>query len=341
MRNLNRIFILAAAVMSMAFRCSGEGEDLDVTLETDVTSIPADGQTYVTFTVYEGNADVTSESVIYDFKTGQPLLGNMFSTSRAGEYSFYAKYGAKKTDVVKVVAEDVVVSQFVRNVCLMEFTDSQCSFCPDASRYIDRNILQKNDKVHLMAFHEKDQWKSDQFRTLFDKFKLTGTPAASIDMRRGISLETGNRDALKEAIAESESGYPAHCGVAVSSSVDAQGKTAITVKLHSEKSADYYLAVYIVEDGLKGPQLDGSLTTQEYYHQFVVRQMLSKTVYGDGLGRLTAGQETTKEYTVACDAGWNRSKTYVYALAIDADGYVNNMQVCLLDGGDTDYEKTN
>lgn len=341
MRNLGRIFILAAAVMSMAFRCSGDSEQLDLSFIVNVGTIAADGKAQAKFTVFEGNADVTARAVIYDMQTGKALDGNVFSTTQAGEYWFYAEYNAKKSDAVKVTAEPVVISRFVRNVCLMEFTDASCSFCPDASRYIDRNILGKNDKVHLMAFHEKDQWKSEQFVTLFSKFGLTGTPAASVDMRGGISLETGNRDALKTAIAESESDYPAHCGVAVSSSVDAQGNAKVTVKLHSEKSADYYLAVYVVEDGLKGPQLDGSLTEENYYHQFVVRQMLSATVYGDGLGRVAAEQEKTKEYTVTCAADWNRAKTYVYALAADAEGHVNNMQVCLLDGGSTDYEYIN
>lgn len=230
-------------------------------------------------------------------------------------------------------------SQFVRNVCLMEFTDADCSFCPDASRYIDRNILSKKKNVHLMAFHEKDQWKSEQYATLFSKFKFSGTPAAAVDMRRGISLESGNRDAVKDAIAESESDYPAYCAVALSCSVDPQGQAKVNVRVKSEKTADYYLAVYIVEDGILGPQLDGSLTEKNYYHQFVVRNMLSSTIYGDVLGKISIGQEKSREYSFECSSDWNKAKTYVYALALDSDGLINNMQVCPLDGGSVDYEK--
>ena len=230
-------------------------------------------------------------------------------------------------------------SQFVRNVCLMEFTDASCSFCPDASRYIDRNILKKNDRVHLMAFHEKDQWKSDQYATLFSKFNFSGTPAAAVDMRKGVSLESGNRDALREAIGESESDYPAYCAVALSSSVDEHGQAEINVKVKSEKATDYYLAVYVVEDGIIGEQLDGSLIEKNYYHQFVVRRMLSANVYGDALGRIASGQEKTKEYCLTCSPDWNRAKTYVYAIALDPEGQANNMQVCLLEGGSVDYEK--
>ena len=253
---------------------------------------------------------------------GETYLCNNVNECAFGSSSDYA-YGPK--------------SRFVKNVCLMEFTDASCSFCPDASGYIDWNILRKIDNVHLMAFHEKDQWRSEQFATLFSKFSLTGTPGASVDMRGGLSLETGERDKVKEAVLQSANEYPAHCGVAVSSNLTA-GQAEVTVKLYSEKSCDYYLAVYIVEDGIRGYQLDGAIPDEDYYHQFVVRRMLSSTVYGDPLGRVAAGNEKIKEYRLECPADWNPDKTYVYALAIGADGYVNNMQVCLLNGGSADYE---
>lgn len=338
MRNLWGLIILVSTVLSTAFQCSGSEVELMISMTANVSSIPADGKSQVKFTVFQGNADVTSSSVIYNNENGQALSSNVFSTTSAGEYFFCAEYNGRKSDLVKIVAEPVVVSGFVRNIALMEFTDAQCAFCPDASRYIDRNILSKNENVHLLAFHEKDQWKSDQFPVLFQKFNLTATPSASVDMRGGISLESGARDNLKAAISESNSIYTAHCGVAVSSVIDSQGLAKVSVKLHSEKSTDYYMAAYVVEDGLKGPQLDGSLTEQNYYHQFVVRRLLSATVYGDSMGRIASGSEKTHEYTLNVPSDWNRAKTYVYALAIDSNGYVNNMQVCLLDGGAADYE---
>lgn len=228
-------------------------------------------------------------------------------------------------------------SRFVKNVCLMEFTDASCTFCPDASRYIDRNILSKNENVHLMAFHEKDAWKSEQFSTLFTKFGLTGTPGASVDMMGGYSLEQGKRDELKTAVGQAAEVNPVHCGVALSSDV-AGGKVSISVEIASEMSSDYYLAVYVVEDGIRGWQKDGSLEYDDYYHQYVVRKMLSATVYGDSMGRIAPGASKQRQYEVSLDPAWNLANTYIYALAIDADGYVNNMQVCLLNGGSADYE---
>lgn len=333
-------YIIGAALMAGLMACSGTQEELDLTIVTSTDSFPADGKSKVTVSVFEGKADVTSNSVIYEKESGRVIDGGVFSTTESGEYFFYAEYNGRTTDYVKVTAEQVVESQFVRNICLMEFTDASCSFCPDASRYIDRIILSKNENVHLMSFHEKDQWRSEQFAVLFEKFSLSATPSASVDMRSGDGLDSGKRDWVKNSVSESQTAYPAHCGVAVSSQV-VQGVVNVDVKLYSELSSEYYIAVYVVEDGLIGYQLDGSLGSDNYYHQFVVRMMLSETVYGDSMGKVNAGSEKSAEYDFECNTEWNLEKTYIYALAIDSDGFVNNMQVCLLDGGNTDYEYIN
>ena len=310
-------------------------------LEASQTSIAADGKSQVVFTVFDGNADVTSLAVIRNEDTGEALSGNVFKTTVAGTFYFYAEYQGRMSARVQVDAHEVVVSKFVKNVCLMEFTDAECTFCPDASRYIDRNILKKNAEVHLMAFHEKDQWSVPQFQTLAAMFKLTATPYAVVDMREGMSLEQGARDKAKEAISASTKNYPAHCAVAVSSVKNAHGYADVDIKLYSEKAGEYYIAVYVVEDGIKGYQKDGSLEYQDYYHQFAVRKMLSQTVYGDKLGKLHADDELSYGYNLPIDPEWNLANTYIHALALDENGYVNNMQVCLLDGGSADYEYKN
>lgn len=336
MKILSRFAVVAATFVLMAFQCAKD-ETLEISLEVYPKSFAADGVEQAKFNVFEGNADVTSDAVIYSVETGEALKGNTFSTTVPGTYYFYAEYDGQKTDHVSVIAEQVVVSAFVRKVCLMEFTDAQCTFCPAASRYIDQFILEKNKNVHLLAFHEKDKWALPQYSVLQNKFKITATPYAVVDMRLGLSMENGKMGDVKDAVNNAPEQSPTHCGVAVSSTKD--GQTAkVTAKVYSEKSSNYYLALYVVEDGIIGEQLDNGLVTTDYYHQYVVRQMLSSTVYGDNLGRVNAQDETSKEYEIAIAPSWNLAKTHVYALAMDENGHVNNMQVCLLDGGAAEYE---
>ena len=337
MKILSRFAVVAATFVLMAFQCAKE-ETLEISMEVYPKSFAADGVEQAKFSVFEGNADVTTDAVIYNVETGEALKGNTFSTTVPGTYYFYAEYDGQKTDHVSVVAEQVVVSAFVRKVCLMEFTDAQCEFCPEASSYIDQFILEKIKNVHLMAFHEKDMWSlPQQYAVLQKKFEIPATPYAVVDMRQGFLMEKGKMIDVKDAVNNAPQQYPSHCGVEVSSTKDGQ-TVKITAKVYSEKSSDYYLALYVVEDGINGEQLNNGQVTPNYYHQYVVRRMLSATVYGDYLGRVTAQTEATKEYEIKVDPAWNLDKTYIYALAMDENGHVNNMQVCLLDGGSAEYE---
>jgi hypothetical protein len=52
---------------------------------------------------------------------------------------------------------------------------------------------------------------------------------------------------------------------------------------------------------------------------------------------VAADAEVSKEYVFDIDPAWNLDNTYIYVLSIDADGVVNNMNYCLLDGGESDY----
>jgi hypothetical protein len=38
------------------------------------------------------------------------------------------------------------------------------------------------------------------------------------------------------------------------------------------------------------------------------------------------------------DKRWVLENTQIYALALDQNGYVNNMNVCAFDGGDSGYD---
>lgn len=342
MRNYRMIFLSALALI-MSCRGNVDDAELELVLEKDKGTITADGCSAVTFTVYEGLNDVTSSSRIFNVTENKWLEDNRFSTGTAGTYEFHAEYGGRISTSVTVTADAVVESRFRRNICLMEFTDASCSFCPDAYLYIYDVIsnVYEDDNVYQMAFHEKDAWAVPEFATLYSQFRLSSTPSAVVDMRVPLSMasgENGQRDRLLPSLRESLNDYPAHCGLkAVTSYSGETGKISVSITLYSERSAEYYLAAYVVEDGIRGYQLDGSIEKENYNHRHVVRRLLSRSVFGDALGEVASGSEKEKTYSVVCDGSWNMDNTYIYALALsDGDG-VNNMVVCPADGGNVDY----
>jgi hypothetical protein len=144
-------------------------------------------------------------------------------------------------------------------------------------------------------------------------------------------IHQGFKNSLIDAFEE----YPSHCGVALSTEVDGN-KINVTAKLHSEMSSAYRFSVFVVEDRVKYYQKDGSLTHQEYNHRHVVRKVVSASYKGDRLGDVAAGSEVSKEYSIDIDSKWNLEETYIYVLAINAEGHVNNMNSCKV-GQTVDY----
>jgi hypothetical protein len=54
---------------------------------------------------------------------------------------------------------------------------------------------------------------------------------------------------------------------------------------------------------------------------------------------VTAGTEVEKTYEIEIDEVWNLENTYIYVIAIDAEGKANNLNYCLLNGGVSDYKR--
>ena len=53
--------------------------------------------------------------------------------------------------------------------------------------------------------------------------------------------------------------------------------------------------------------------------------------------RVEKDNEMKKTYEVVLDSAWNLEHTYIYALAIDSDNFVDNMNLCAVNGGQALY----
>ena len=330
--------------------CSGNSDDseqTEVILSVDKNTLTADGKDIITFTVMHAGIDVTADAIIRSVMDGQTLDGNTFSTSKAGTYAFEASYGKYVSKLITVVAQSTsgTVSNFVRRICAMEFTGTWCAMCPAGMTRLNYLISSSYEGiVYLMSFHvdgtSADPMTIEQSSILSRKFAISGYPSCVVDMRGTMGLSE-NYSVMRAIFNESLEKYPAHCGVAISSvynEVDSEAK--VTVKVTSEKTADYRLVLYVVENGLKYQQNDGG-NYRDYTHNHVVRKLLSASVEGDKLGQIAEDKEEVKEYTVALDDTWKAENLSFYALVMDENGYVNNLAVCEAINGNADYEYVN
>ena len=183
-------------------------------------------------------------------------------------------------------------------------------------------------------------------------FKGLAYPSYSTDLRdSGLLTKDDNGVAtLLPSLQSSFNDHPAHCGVAVSSVLNEDGTSAdVTVKVKSGKGSAYRVVVLVVQNKIKGYQktTDYPEGDPNYIHNHVVRKVVTTygtTFTGEKLtddGIISAGAEAEKTWTVEVDDRWVLEDTQIFALALDENGHVNNMNLCGIDGGDSGYDLKN
>lgn len=356
MRTVNSIFsFLAAAVFAVA--CSGNIDDASLPeLSVSDTEIDLATETQAVFTVTYNGVDVTSESVIYSVLSTIELQGNVYTPENEGEVQFYAVYNELESNRVTVNTINTAVqveSKYDRHVSVIEFTGAWCINCPEGYDKM-MGVLSKpsmakyKENIHICAFHSDLEGDDDlaipETQDVFNLFDDLAYPSFTTDLRvSGILTSEGISDFQPSLIASFEEFTP-HCGVAVSS-VLAGGKADVTVKVASEKTSAYRVVVLVVEDKIKSMQKTPlySEGQADYLHRHVVRKVVtdySGTFTGEKLtsdGIIAAGNEASDTWSFDLDGQWVPENTEIYALVLDENGYVNNMNLCEIDGGDSGY----
>ena len=173
MRNMFKIASLLAAAV-MLFACEKADADAELRIVSDKDVIQADGQDAAVIKVMYGTKDVTSSSVLYDqYDKEVTLVDGKFTVTKAGEYKFYADYGAlstyRKNDancyfVIKAINVAIPESpadpqpestSFVHRTFLTQYTGTGCGYCPYMIRIL-KGVMAEDyipSKAVLAAVH--------------------------------------------------------------------------------------------------------------------------------------------------------------------------------------------
>ena len=360
---LNKMKILkntfAALSDAVLLSCSGNVDDTSLpVLKAGDVEIDLASETRTEFTVTYNGADVTGESVISS-PTAE-VKGNVFMPQQEGTYTFVAEYSGRLSNEVTVnvidSAPEYVESKYDRHVCVIEFTGAWCINCPEGYDKM-MGVLSKpsmakyKENIHICAFHSDlegtDTLAIPATQDVFKLFDGLAYPSFATDLRESGVLTSEGISLFQPTIMASFNDCPAHCGVAVSSTLNPDGTEAeVTARVMSEKTSDYRVVILVVQDRIKGWQKTPMVSDgqPDYNHSHVVRKVVtsySGTFTGEKLtddGRIAAGSEASKTWTVDIDSRWVLENTEIYAIVLDKDGYVNNMNVCRIDGGDSGYD---
>ncbi len=354
MKLMKNIFAFLA-VAAAALGCSGTvDENTMPELKASATEVDLANGGSVDFTVSYQGVDVTSESTVFMNGSAVP---SVFTPSETGSYMFHAEYDGMQSNTVTVNVIDSdhkVESKYERHVCLMEFTGAWCLPCyhgfNNMMQILSKPSLAKyKDMIHIAAFHSNsggtDVMAITDTDVLFKQIKGVAYPTFAVDMRDSGALTEDGKGLLQPALMTSFDEEP-HCGIAVSSEMDAmKSEAVVTAKVASELTSEYRVVILVIEDKIVGSQKTTTYPEgqPDYIHKHVVRKVAtsySGTFTGEKLtddGKINAGEEASKTWTVALDPAWKLEDTEIYALVLDNNGYVNNMNVCHIENGNTDY----
>ena len=359
---INILFFMA--VLPALFACSGtvDADSLPI-LSADKTTLDISQGEKAVLTVKFNGQDVTAESEIFyslvSHNESKSLNGNVFIPEAEGEYVFIAKHAGMESSALGITVNNTspsVENKFDRHVCIVEFTGAWCINCPEGYSKM-MGILSKptlakyKENIHICAFHSdqmgEDALALDETEAVFNLFKGLSYPSFATDLRDSGLLTSEGISFFRPSILASFNEYQAHCGVSVSSVLKESAATAeVTVRLASEYTSPYRVVVLVVEDNIKGYQKteDYPEGDPNYNHSHVVRKVVTKfvnTFTGEKMtddGSIPSGSEAVKTWSVEIDSSWVLENTSIYALALDANGYVNNMNVCAIDGGDSGFD---
>lgn len=281
----------------------------------------------VTFTVYDGDTDVTASAQVVVADSEQ-VIESPFVAEESGCYRLVARLGDRESAKVTVTVvgtfdQTQQAEPFYRRVLVQKFTATWCGFCPQMTSALEQLEEEVPERMTQMAIHVTDSFAVTEGERLSTDFQIISLPQAVFDY---VEIENQMIANLRAAL-NAELEKPAECGIAIASNVE-RNTIRIDAKIRFAESGQYRVCCALIEDGLN---YEGGSSVDGYYHHVLRYFATSRT--GDDLGERQAGEEYPCHYEIAAGNTWMTSNcdVVVYVLKVDESGNtlsVNNVASC-------------
>ncbi|MDR1813892.1 MAG: Omp28-related outer membrane protein [Tannerella sp.] len=292
----------------------------NIVLSADRESIKASGEDSIIFmisadgTTFIPDAEIFVKGAVSDTK----IDGLAFATVKDGTYQFYAKY----QDVISnTVTVRFTPTTFYKQSCVMAFVASWCGYSPGFMRAFDqlRNEGYPNAQTVCIHRNNSDLYSSEiPTDATMDSLGLTGVPYGYVDMYMNVGYSAS---AIKNLCALMLSINVPSSGIAISSQLS-DNQADIQIRIKVNQTDDYRVGALIVEDNINMAQkiYPNNDITQGYYDYTFVHYGVAtfimpgaNIVTGKPLGVLTAGQETTLNFSIPITKKISTKRTVVPA----------------------------
>lgn len=237
--------------------------------------------------------------------------------------------------VTDVVFPDLDTNAVIQKVLMEEYTGQCCVNCPNGHRELEELSETFGEALVPIGLHVgifaiptssfPNDFRTEEGTTLYNDFGVAsiGTPAGVVNRKSFGGSSVLNISQWRQSISECAAETPV-AAIQMINQYNAADKK-LTAHTKTTIIADYegtiLLSLYIIEDGIVGPQKDGDEIIEDYVHQHVLRGSINGT-YGTQLtmdGTVQKGESYTKSYDLDCtEKSWNIDNCSVIAILTDA-----------------------
>lgn len=249
-----------------------------------------------------------------------------------------------------------VVSQFNQRLLILEHTDMNCSFCPEA---MDRMYALANSEyanyynevtIHAGTMSSTDDPAYSSYAATLHKFQgIDALPTIYLnyfdgDIPRGDDDDYFVNTTMHNTFNSYRSKTGAPVGIAIETSAQS-GYLNVNVDVKSAKKLEYIIAVWVLENNIYSPTQNSA--TQErhriYNHalRYVATNFSQRDIAGDDIGILAVDAVYENSYSIPISSSWvtDNLEVIVIVSAYDENGdyEVVNTAVCPVNST-KDYE---
>ncbi|MDR2980564.1 MAG: Omp28 family outer membrane lipoprotein [Bacteroidales bacterium] len=240
-----------------------------------------------------------------------------------GPYITDPQWGISTVEFPELQPEDLY-----RRILVEEYTGHRCANCPNGHEKLEELHQLFGDTLVIVGIHAGSlartnddypyDFTTENGNTLFSDFGLNAIPRAFFN-------RTAKDIAVSEWISTVNSMDISRSYAAIQL-INEYNANKLTVNIKATMLSEYgnplQLAVYLIEDGIIKPQLNGSTHIEEYEHKHVLRGSLNGT-YGDPFpetGLMEKDSAYTRAYSISFEGrDWNAANCSAVAILLDPD----------------------
>ncbi len=273
---------------------------------------------------YDTSIDFTKNTVF--LVNGKEIVGNIFKTNVAAEYTITAKYNTTDVTGVKIVSK----TQFTATPKLLaeQFTGTWCPYCPRCITIIEDAA--KDNRIVPLAMHVGDDpFNTNEGITMVRKLSVSGFPTIVINRVKEQQFGAGNVSTILGYLKTS-----AKAGVVIESKINGTNIEAAVKVSSAENMGDVNCVVILAENKLRAdqanavyPEKGNPIRNMEHNHVF--RASANGQILGEKIS-IAPGNTFSKVYAFSnllCD---NASNAEIIVLITNQDNTVINAQKVLV-----------